>query len=509
MLEAAIEYKSKHIDWDSRLKELKELGVVGVVFYTDGGQRVVDFKSRSGFGIHGYFYNEEKAEGLGSFKLDYPTTEGYRPKKTVDKETAVNIVRFLNAYGYNGAKTNNVAEMEGFIQTCYIYLETGLHEFCKTITIRTDSEYVEKGITAYMDGWIKNGWRKADGTSVKNLSYWKEIDRLRKLIAEKGCKLDIRWVKGHVDYGNLIADQMATLGLFQEQEYGDEWVSRVDYMTPSLEYTPLMLDSKLLYYPNATNLRDGHYYHNIYSNNNNQDDVNEIGRNLVDASIAFVATVHEQKLITKLYERCEILDSHLSVSPKVVDLNIASKPGVQVELEEANLKALRVELDKKDMKVLTTSDKTVITVLDPPRNAFFTQLRMDDLKDVYKRLVTGADPTIIETDITDQLFDTEVNGKGVTKYKFKVMEATSIDITAPIWKESGIVNYDFTMTFGLDLPRRRVFSNIKDHNPKVSIFTWYENEHISYFGSIVRIDDAFGVWTAEITNSVLTGELKQ
>ena len=512
MLEAAIEHRSKHIDWDSRIKELKDLGVVGVVFYTDGGQRMVDFKSRSGFGIHGFFYNEEKAEGLGSFKLDYPTKEGYRPKKNVLKEEAVNIVKFLNAYGYNGAKTNNVAEMEGFIQSCLIYLETGLYKFCKTITIRTDSEYVELGIKKYMEGWKKNNWRKSDGAGVKNVSYWKEIDRLKTLISDNGCTLDIQWVKGHVDYGNLIADQMATLGLFQNEPYGDEWLNRTDYMAPSLEYCPLMLDSKLLYFPsttNKTNLRDGHYYYSIYSNNNNQDDVNEIGRNLVDSSIAIVATVQEQEFITSLYSKCELLNDHICVAPKVIDLNLASKPNVQVELDDKNITTLKLEVDKKDKKIKSTSDKTLITILDPPRNAYFTEERLHELKEVYKRLVTKSDPTIIETDITEHLFDTEVNGKGVTKYKFKVMEATSIDITAPIWKENGIIDYDFTLTFGLDLPRRRVFSNIKDHEPKVSIFTWYENEYMSYFGTIVRIDGAFGVWIAEITNHCLTGELKQ
>lgn len=511
MLEAAIEDKSAKVDWVSRIKELKELEVTGVVFYSDGGQRMVNFKSRSGFGIHSYFYNAGKAEGIGGFKLDYPTKEGYRLKKEVAKEDTVNIVRFLNIYGNNGSKTNNVAELEGVIQSCMIFLNNNMHEFCSTICIRTDSEYVKEGIISHMPKWVKNNWRKADGGGVKNLSYWKEILRLKEAIEANGTVFDIKWVKGHEDFGNIIADQMATLGLFQDETYGDEWIERSNYMAPSLEFCPLLIDSKLLYYPHKakkTNLRDGHYYHMAYSNNNNQDDLCDMGRNLVDASIAIIATVHDNDLLARLYDKCALLDDHISVTPKVIDLNLASKPNVQIEMEDGNIRCLEVEIDKKDLKIKTTSDKTLITVLDPPRNALSTSMRLDDLMEVYKRLVTKSDPTIIETDITEHLFDPETNGKGVTKYKFKVAEATSIDITAPIWTENGIVDYDFTLTFGLDLPRRRVFSNVKDVNPKVSIFTWYENEHISYFGTIIRIDDAFGVWTAEITNSVLTGGLK-
>ena len=100
-----------------------------------------------------------------------------------------------------------------------------------------------------------------------------------------------------------------------------------------------------------------------------------------------------------------------------------------------------------------------------------------------------------------------MNGKGVTKYKFKVMESLCVYVDLPIWKESGVKTIKTPLTFGLDLPRRRVFSNIKHLNPQVKVFTWYENEQISYFATVIIVDGAIGVWSAEHTNTIITEEL--
>lgn len=499
--------KSTHVDWKPRIEELKEQGITGAMFYTDGGHRNVHFKARAGYGIHAYFYNDEKPQGLGAFKLDYPTKMGYLPKKQADKDSIINITKILNAYGFIGAKTNQVAELEAFIQAAHIFIDNGLNNMMGVFALRSDSEYLVNGINKFIHYWATNKWRKPDGSNLANVTYWKKVYELMGIIEGLGCGLDIGWVKAHdVNFGNNIADQMATLGLFQDSEYGDEWIDRAAYMANSLEFTPLMLESKVLYYPDRLSARDGMWYHYLYNSNNNADKVNEVGRNLVDASIAIVATKYEQPLVESLYESCELLDEHVSRTPKVIEIGIAAKPQIQIELREENITKLPMVRDKKDIKVNTVSEKTVLTLLDPPRNSYCTEKSIEELFKIYQRLEAG-DETIIETDITDHVFDFEVNGKGVSKAKFKVSEHPAIKVKAPIWKEEGIKDFDFTLTFGLDLPRRRVFSNVKDANPKVSIITWYENEYTSYFGTIIRIDDAFGVWTAETSNSVLTGGL--
>lgn len=497
-------------EWKDRIAELKENKVTGVCFYTDGGQRPVNFVSRSGFGIHAYFYNDDKPEGLGGFKLDYPTRRGYVEKKKAKKDDTVNVYKFLNAYGNINGVTNQVAEVQAFIQAGLLFIETGMHEFCKTFVLRSDSEYVTVGVTENLVNWKRSGWRKSDGRQVKNLAYWKKVDEIITKLEELGVSIDVHHVYGHkYDTGNNNADQMATLGLYQNKPYGEEWIARSDFHAASVDFCPLLIDSKLLYYPsrNIKSKFDGKYHHFIYSNNNNQDKVNEIGRNLIDASIAVVMTDEDQTGINALYDSCRALDKVLNSTPKVVDLNVATKPNVQLEIQEGNVEYLPRDVDKKDIKILTTSEKVALVVLDPPRNSLETQTTIERLLSVYRRLEGGQEPDFKEVDITDELFDKEVNGKGVTKYKFKVMESLCIHVDLPIWKESGVKTIKTPLTFGLDLPRRRVFSNIKHLNPQVKAFTWYENEQISYFATVIIVDGAIGVWSAEHTNTIITEEL--
>ncbi len=60
------------------------------------------------------------------------------------------------------------------------------------VTIHTDSEYVMKGVTQYLENWKKRGWRTADKKDVKNRDLWETLDALLPLNA-----LHWVWVRGH------------------------------------------------------------------------------------------------------------------------------------------------------------------------------------------------------------------------------------------------------------------------------------------------------------------------
>ncbi len=77
------------------------------------------------------------------------------------------------------------------------------------IIIHLDSSYVKDGITRWIHGWKKNGWRTADKKPVKNGELWQELDRL---VSQH--QIDWHWVKGHAgDPGNEKADALANLGV--------------------------------------------------------------------------------------------------------------------------------------------------------------------------------------------------------------------------------------------------------------------------------------------------------
>ena len=105
---------------------------------------------------------------------------------------------------YGGAElsTNNQREL-----TAVITALSCLKRPCPII-LHTDSSYVKDGITKWIHGWKKNGWRTAAKQPVKNAELWKRLDEL---VGQ--YEIEWRWVKGHAgDPGNEKADELANLG---------------------------------------------------------------------------------------------------------------------------------------------------------------------------------------------------------------------------------------------------------------------------------------------------------
>jgi ribonuclease HI len=77
------------------------------------------------------------------------------------------------------------------------------------ITLTTDSAYVKNGITAWLHGWKKNGWRTADRKPVKNVDLWQRLDA-----AQSRHDVAWRWIKGHAGHAeNERADELARAGM--------------------------------------------------------------------------------------------------------------------------------------------------------------------------------------------------------------------------------------------------------------------------------------------------------
>lgn len=77
------------------------------------------------------------------------------------------------------------------------------------VDLHTDSEYVRNGISKWIFGWKKKGWRTADNKPVKNAELWQQLDTAR-------LRHEIRWhwVKGHAGHPeNERADELAREGM--------------------------------------------------------------------------------------------------------------------------------------------------------------------------------------------------------------------------------------------------------------------------------------------------------
>jgi ribonuclease HI len=77
------------------------------------------------------------------------------------------------------------------------------------ITIVTDSAYVKNGITEWIAGWKRKGWRTAGGPPVKNVDLWQRLDA-----AQARHRVTWRWIKGHAGHAeNERADALARGGM--------------------------------------------------------------------------------------------------------------------------------------------------------------------------------------------------------------------------------------------------------------------------------------------------------
>lgn len=77
------------------------------------------------------------------------------------------------------------------------------------IDIYTDSQYVQKGVSEWLEGWKKRGWKTASKDPVKNADLWQTLDQLL-----GNHHIQWHWVKGHAGHpGNELADSLANQGV--------------------------------------------------------------------------------------------------------------------------------------------------------------------------------------------------------------------------------------------------------------------------------------------------------
>ena len=112
--------------------------------------------------------------------------------------------------GGEAHSTNNRMELLAAIR--------GLEALTKPchVTLATDSSYVKDGITKWIFGWQKNGWKTADKKPVKNTELWQAL-----LAATARHRIDWVWVKGHAgDPDNERADTLASNAALNAQRTG-------------------------------------------------------------------------------------------------------------------------------------------------------------------------------------------------------------------------------------------------------------------------------------------------
>jgi ribonuclease HI len=113
------------------------------------------------------------------------------------------VVKERELHGGEADTTNNRMELLAAI----VALEA--LERPAGITIVTDSAYVKNGVTGWIHGWKRNGWKTSSNKPVKNEDLWRRLDT-----AQARHRVTWQWVKGHAGHPeNERADELARAGM--------------------------------------------------------------------------------------------------------------------------------------------------------------------------------------------------------------------------------------------------------------------------------------------------------
>jgi len=139
------------------------------------------------------------------------------------------------------ATTNNRMEMQAAIAALKILAASRQTE---PITLYTDSEYLKKGVTQWVKGWRKKGWKTSQGQPVLNQDLWEVLDELNSRVGSQlNTPLQWQYVRGHAgNVGNERCDAIArsfaagrTPSLQQseitEEEFGSQATKAMDNKT--------------------------------------------------------------------------------------------------------------------------------------------------------------------------------------------------------------------------------------------------------------------------------------
>lgn len=106
-------------------------------------------------------------------------------------------------FGGEAHTTNNRMELLAVIEGIRALTQRSIVE------VYTDSQYVQKGVSEWLAGWKKNGWKTAAKKPVKNDDLWRDLDALL-----SSHELSWYWVKGHAGHvENERADGLANQGV--------------------------------------------------------------------------------------------------------------------------------------------------------------------------------------------------------------------------------------------------------------------------------------------------------
>ncbi len=110
--------------------------------------------------------------------------------------------------GFDPETTNNRMEMIAAIEGL-----KALKRPCR-VRVTTDSQYLKKGMTEWLEGWVQRGWKNSQKKPVANRDLWEQLLELQRKHEIEWC-----WVKGHAGHAeNERCDELARMAIELERQ---------------------------------------------------------------------------------------------------------------------------------------------------------------------------------------------------------------------------------------------------------------------------------------------------
>jgi ribonuclease HI len=477
----------------------------GIVLYTDGSFR----QNKAGWGVHGYTYTDVSMKTRLPQKQQ-PTSSGY---KDVPADETCTVINYIDAYGaVLDSPTNNTAELSAVING----FEIAQKSEAKALTFLMDSEYVRKGLTGYVQKWIKNGWIKADGNPVANRGYWEKLLGLKNQWTDSNRPLELQWVKGHSgDLGNDKADENSVLGGGTKTAVPKEVQLEADSVE-KLKKTPvhpLMLESRLMFSVTQGPTFDGYYHmynlgrsHN-YGSKPRDTKVDKLmkadllhGRRISDATFGVFKPLAAEPYLE------DVIALHNSTYASELDqlgiLNLSTvyNKNVRQKIETMGLDALQ-RFD--EIKVLATPDFTLVSrTLDPPRLAHEALSTFGILRRQLDEFMSGETGESVDVlDVTDSFFETVTEGKKTISRLLKTITSSTAAIEIPVVHKGH--DLKLRLVLSIDIPTRNQLARIGTAGNKVTLLVTATGP-IAYSYSIVfTSDDGSAIYASPYTQFIL------
>lgn len=482
---------------------INEVLPLKAVIYTDGGchQSI----GTGGWGFHGYLYREvepKRGHGVTGF---IPTAKGYKSKTDLAKLPEITIERYVDANGsITFDATNNIAEIMALIKA-YEYV---IRKDIEDVHFVLDSKYVLDGIEKWLQNWIKNDWKKTDGTELSNINYWKQLYELIQRTESAGIKISYSWIKGHSGHpGNNAADNSATKGLIVAQKKINQ--NQVDesepmgYWNKKVEYNRMFGASRLIFFSHLGQTeknRHGYYPYYLYDPPAQWETV-LFGTRDPDASFSIIYLNNFEPVVEQVYKYQNILDTQRLNSVCCMRLDHVFKPKLYTEIMENG--DMYLYTNKRRCDILTIDNTSLTEEIRPPRLAYRGIEDFEKLEKIFKEYIDNPlSDKITITDITPNIYEGKSSGKKneikIRKEIDMVTKHIDLDIFHNLNGEPE--PFKTRLIFGTDLPKRNVLVAVSDNNPELKVITWKEADTVFHFATVLKTDEGIGIWGNVYTN---------